>query len=432
MQSMTRFAAACLAAIFILLPQVAVAQTDSLSIYQGQRRILWVTGADFLSSSAFIGNGGASLEHTAGNEGYYNVGTGIRSLTNIRRGSYNTFGGYESGEEVYDNNYNTGWGEATQIYNKFGNGNTSIGWKAGLGVQTIGLGDYNSVGGYASLIAPQSAVGNNTAWGAFSLGGGSYNASGNLAIGYQAGYDLTTGGPNVFLNNGPNGITTGGGNLVIGNCAGMPAGLTNNVVICDGAGNKRVQYDPTTGWTFTPSLPGGSSVPSSINGYATGRYQGFDTMNPGSGSTQALAANTIYYVPIRVRDTATVVRLGLKVTTAAAGKSARLGLYNSANQVPTSLILDAGTVSVAATGVVEITLSHAIAPGVYWLAVVSDGTPTVMASPLTVEGMSMIGTDTAGGTENLVLQAFTFGALPASAGTITYSTGNTPVVLART
>src|SRR5262249_15627421 len=119
------------------------------------RQMLLFTGDSFRNSDVFVGNGGANLAHATGLEGYYNTCIGMRCMTNVTTGMYNTGGGYEALDACTTCAFNTGFGEAALSYNRAGNGNTALGWKAGMGVSGMSLGDYNTVLGYSAMIAPQ-------------------------------------------------------------------------------------------------------------------------------------------------------------------------------------------------------------------------------------------------------------------------------------
>ena len=127
-----------------------------------------------------------------------------------------------------------------------------------------------------------------------------------------------------------------------------------------------------------------------------------------------LVANTLYAVPMMVARSITIDRLGINVTTLAAGASARIGIYKpGTNVTPGARLLDAGTVSVATTGFKEITgLSQAITTlGVHFLVVVSDGAPTLAGGAL---AFSPLGNSATSGYDlsNRWQVAFTYAALP--------------------
>lgn len=78
-----------------------------------------------------------------------------------------------------------------------------------------------------------------------------------------------------------------------------------------------------------------------------------------------------------VPGTITVDQVGIQVTTAEAGKNAKLLIYSSTSTgLPASLAIDSGPLSLAATGNVTATLGTAavLTPGIYWGFVVTDGT----------------------------------------------------------
>ena len=113
-------------------------------------------------------------------------------------------------------------------------------------------------------------------------------------------------------------------------------------------------------------------------GYRTNNYY-FPYLMAGGSSTFGISTNTIYYVPFFVRKKTTFTRIGIQVT-ALSGTIARFGIYNADNGMPTSLVLDCGTVSTASTGEKEATISQSLNVGFYYLAVVSDGGPTIYST----------------------------------------------------
>ena len=98
-------------------------------------------------------------------------------------------------------------------------------------------------------------------------------------------------------------------------------------------------------------------------------------------TTSAIQADRIIARYLWVARNITVDRIAVYVATAgAAGTVIRLGIYNNGtNLLPGSLLLDAGTVAVDSTGVKAITINQALTKGLYWLALFSDGAPTLGA-----------------------------------------------------
>ena len=91
----------------------------------------------------------------------------------------------------------------------------------------------------------------------------------------------------------------------------------------------------------------------------------------------ALVANQLYATALLIPRDMTLDRICFEVTTAGAGGTkARLGIYNDGTDLyPGALLVDAGEVAVDTTGLKTIIISQALTKGIYWLAVVTDGTP---------------------------------------------------------
>jgi hypothetical protein len=110
-------------------------------------------------------------------------------------------------------------------------------------------------------------------------------------------------------------------------------------------------------------------------GYKNNNYY-FPYQTNSGGDVSRLTTTRIYYVAFFVRKKTTFTRIGIEISTAA-GTSARLGIYNAANGVPTSLLLDCGTISAATTGEKEATISQSLNTGFYFLALVCDANPII-------------------------------------------------------
>ena len=181
-----------------------------------------------------------------------------------------------------------------------------------------------------------------------------------------------------------------------------------NVTITTNAGSDSI--------TIAASGGGGSSSFDG-GGYRSG-YKYLGGIASTLTAAGALAANTAHIQPFAVKQTQTFTAIGIEVTTASgAGTLIRLGIYNVANGVPTSLVLDAGTVAASSTGIKEITISQSLSQGLYALVAVSDSTPTVrVAGSITASlitnflGVSALdGTNWTGYTAS-----FTFGTFPST------------------
>ena len=151
-------------------------------------------------------------------------------------------------------------------------------------------------------------------------------------------------------------------------------------------------------------------------------------------TTGAPTANFLRALPL-ITGRATLDRIAINVTAAAAG-SARLGIYNDGgNLYPSSLVLDAGEVSTGTTGVKALTIiNQTLAPGLYWLVLVSNAASTIRA--LALGGcMAILGLDATLGTAPGVgwSATFTYAALPASfpAGASVLAATPVPAVFVR-
>lgn len=126
----------------------------------------------------------------------------------------------------------------------------------------------------------------------------------------------------------------------------------------------------------------------------------------------AIIAATLYTIPFLVARDVTLDRLRINITVAGAGGTlARLGIYADDGTIrPGNLVLDAGTVAVDAVAEVEIAIAQALTPGLYWLALLSDGIPTLGAFSIAWSPFQRIGSNYNMGGRYTVAQAF--GALP--------------------
>jgi len=193
---------------------------------------LQVTGSDILVNGLTIGEGAGSI--------------GSNTVVGASALPVNTTG-----------TFNTAIGNSALLTNTTGYGNTSVGYSA-IGYNTTGF--FNGAVGVNALLSNTTGTYNNALGTAalYANTTGSYNT----AVGQQAGTANTTGSNNTYIgySSGLN-ITTGSNNTIIGNFAGTSA-LANNIVLADGAGNVRYQWDGTNN-VFGNPLSGTSATFSS-------------------------------------------------------------------------------------------------------------------------------------------------------------------------
>jgi hypothetical protein len=163
-----------------------------------------------------------------------------------------------------------------------------------------------------------------------------------------------------------------------------------------------------------------------------GRWYNNSLFTPAGASFTNQTA--IRYVPIIIDQDVTITRMGVNVTAAApAGSTCRVGIYtnNAATCSPSTLVVDSGTLDIASGGAKPSgTLSAVLTKGLYWFAYVSNassGSITAIGSNfvIDVKGQANIGGIGFAGLN----QTFTYGPLPATAGTVTDVGGTSTVCI---
>lgn len=231
------------------------------------------------ASNLFLGNNagwslttGTNNTFLGGNAGYCNTTGYSNVFVGTSAGAYNTTGyqnvfiGLQAGLNNSSGYNNLFFGQQAGTTNSTGYGNCFIGPLAGQ-LNTTGINN-TSIGNSAGTL------------GTF----GNYNTN----IGAASGYSLTTGSTNTCIgyNTGLN-ITTGSGNTVLGaNVTGLAAGLTNNIILANGAGTIKGQHDGTN-WTFTGNVKSTAAFSfSNILSSVTA-----PTVASGFGTTPTITAN---------------------------------------------------------------------------------------------------------------------------------------------
>jgi len=91
-------------------------------------------------------------------------------------------------------------------------------------------------------------------------------------------------------------------------------------------------------------------------------------MAPGTTATRVI--NQTAFTPIFIPFTTTLDRIGITAGSTFSGTaSVRLGIFNTTNGEPSTVLLDAGTVAPAAANAsYAIIINQSLSPGLYWLA----------------------------------------------------------------
>lgn len=183
--------------------------------------------------------------------------------------------------------------------------------------------------------------------------------------------------------------------------AAQPVYISGNPPFAGGAAQPVVIVDPSGNVLSTVTV---SSVGQTLLGApdaqaarnAIGASQAIALGRPKTGSTYGfvipgveasgvatvvLTANQVRYEPFVVTTQLTIDQLVLEVTAnSGAGTTIRVGIYNADTDLqPTSLVLDAGTVTADSIAVKTLTIGtpQVLVPGRYLFALNSDGTPTM-------------------------------------------------------
>lgn len=227
-----------------------------------------------------VGLGYSALQRNF--SGSYNVGVGTNAIFNNQTGNNNVGIGESALERNTNGSNNIAIGTSSLFNNQGSSNNTSIGHESQLNNLT---GQSNTSLGYQSLFT-NSGGSNNTAIGFQTL---YLNQSGsrNTTFGESSGYNITSGNNNTFVgyNTGTT-ISTGSNNTIIGSNISLPAATSNNIVLADGAGNRRINVDANGNVGVGTTT---QTVKLEVNGAAANS----STFNAGASTTIDLATSNL-------------------------------------------------------------------------------------------------------------------------------------------
>lgn len=211
--------------------------------------------------SVFLGEEAGINDDLSGND---NAFVGVRAGQYTTTGSRNAALGYYALQSNVTGSYGAAMGAYALQGNTTGTRNTAVGYGA-LQYNTTG----GSNSGIGRLTLRNNTTGNqNTAQGVtalYDMNGG----AGNTAVGYNTG----------------RGIVTGSANTIIGaGVTGLASGLSNTVILADGAGNQRISFD-NTGVMDYKQTPNAATANPTFSHYITLKLNGATYYVPAHNAT---------------------------------------------------------------------------------------------------------------------------------------------------
>lgn len=177
-----------------------------------------------------------------------------------------------------------------------------------------------------------------------------------------------------------------------------------------------------------------------IPGVYPGRWNTGLIFNAAATGTLTLTANKLYAAPFFAGSKQTWTKIGVNITSGAAAKHIRLGIFTCATSgatqgAPDVLVLDCGVIATDATGTISATISQALEVGWYYLVMVcDDSTVVVTAQAIGTNNANhysaMIGVAAFGTPDVQMTKSFTYGVLSGATpfGTPTFAAANVPII----
>lgn len=169
-----------------------------------------------------------------------------------------------------------------------------------------------------------------------------------------------------------------------------------------------------------------AGLASGNGGYSSSYYYAPWGFQPG-GNTAAATAGRVQYLPILIGKKVSLTKLVYETTVGAAGALAKMGIYNASGGIPTTKVAETATsTGVQSAAVTEVTFSQDLNPGPYFIAFITDGTPTMRLlnfnATVSTFFMGMTATNSQGPVGFTETSSGT--TLPATAGTLSFLTAS--------
>ncbi len=185
-------------------------------------------------------------------------------VNNVRSGyigntsTFNTYYGYGSGLATTTGTGNTSIGSAALASDTSGGNNVAVGFSA---LNGLTKGQFNTGLGVGALSSVDTGS-HNTGIGNNALNAATGNN--NTGVGNGAGINVSTGHDNIIVGTDSAGLlplTTGSYNTIIGaNASGFAAGLSSNIILAEGHGAIRLQFDGSGNLTTYPQTTTGDTT----------------------------------------------------------------------------------------------------------------------------------------------------------------------------
>ena len=206
-----------------------------------------VVGGDALINGLTIGLGGGqqslntavgSLALFSNTDGIANIAVGPTALFSNTSGNFNIGIGWNALRQNTTGGFNVALGHLALVSSTSGGINTAIG---------SGALSSNTIGGENTVVGAFSAQDNTTGNGNSIFGAGTFRSntqgSFNTVIGRNSLDDAVSGDYNTVLGYASgDGVIIGSNNTILGSrVSGLPADLSNNIIIADGTGQQRIR-----------------------------------------------------------------------------------------------------------------------------------------------------------------------------------------------